>query len=193
MRVFGNLGSGSDWHAVEWVHPVLAGAGKNAADMLLTIEAMELALTQGYTRFTLVTSDGDFTHLAAYLRRRGCYVTGVGEAKTPLRFRAACSHFDELERAPAIQPSTASRATEIEDIDLWIRAIIKRDSKKGEGIKITDLANRMKTEHGITKKSLSSPDWRSYLSKRASLYALDPKSRDAKVRFLPDGFATAID
>ena len=189
-RVYGNICSGNDWHNVEWVRPVLAGQGKNAADMLLTIEAMELALTHGYTRFTLVSSDGDFAHLAEYLRKLGHEVTGMGKANTPAGFRNACTRFLVLEKKPIPEQSAASPVT---DVDQKIRAIIQCDSREGEGIKIVHLASGMRNKHGITIKSLGLTKWRSYLSQRASLYALDPKGPDAKVRFLPKGFDAAID
>jgi len=47
--------------------------------------------------FCIVSSDGDFTKLAARLREAGMYVVGMGEKKTPTPFIAACEKFKYLE------------------------------------------------------------------------------------------------
>ncbi|HYW35812.1 MAG TPA: NYN domain-containing protein [Balneolaceae bacterium] len=67
--------------------------GKNATDSALIIDAMDLLYTNNFDGFCLVTSDSDFTKLAARLRESGLVVYGFGEHKTPDAFVAACDKF----------------------------------------------------------------------------------------------------
>jgi uncharacterized LabA/DUF88 family protein len=67
--------------------------GKNATDSALIIDAMDLLYTGRFDGFCLVTSDSDFTKLAARIRESGLVVYGFGEKKTPEPFVAACDKF----------------------------------------------------------------------------------------------------
>ena len=58
-------------------------AGKNATDMALVIDAMELLYTQDLDAFCIASSDADFTPLVMQLRANGRAVYGFGERKTP--------------------------------------------------------------------------------------------------------------
>src|SRR6201987_332798 len=64
--------------------------GKNASDIALVIDAMELLHSGRFDGFCLVSSDSDFTRLASRLREQGADVFGFGEQKTPESFRQAC-------------------------------------------------------------------------------------------------------
>jgi hypothetical protein len=70
---------------------------KNATDMALVIDAMELLYTQKPDAFCLVSSDADFTPLAMHLRAHGLDVYGFGARKTPAPFVHACTRFVFLE------------------------------------------------------------------------------------------------
>lgn len=72
-------------------------SGKNATDMALVIDTIELLYTNLYDAFVIVSSDSDYTPLAIKLREAGVYVMGVGEQKTPVAFRNACDEFLLLE------------------------------------------------------------------------------------------------
>ena len=72
-------------------------AGKNATDMALVIDTVELLHSGMYDAFAIVSSDSDYTPLAIKLRESGVYVFGVGEKKTPEPFRNACDEFLYLE------------------------------------------------------------------------------------------------
>ena len=67
--------------------------GKNAADIALVIDAMDLMHKGKLDGFCLVSSDSDFTRLAQRLREDGLVVYGFGERKTPEAFRNACNRF----------------------------------------------------------------------------------------------------
>ncbi len=67
--------------------------GKNASDIALVIDAMDLLHSGRLDGFCLVSSDSDFTRLASRLREQGADVYGFGEQKTPESFRQACRRF----------------------------------------------------------------------------------------------------
>jgi uncharacterized protein (TIGR00288 family) len=67
--------------------------GKNATDMALLIDAMDILYTKHIQTFCLVSSDSDFTPLIQRLREDGKKVIGFGEQKTPEPFKVSCTHF----------------------------------------------------------------------------------------------------
>ena len=71
--------------------------GKNASDITLVIDAMDLLHSGRFDGFCLVSSDSDFTRLAARIREQGVDVFGFGEHKTPESFRQACRRFVYIE------------------------------------------------------------------------------------------------
>lgn len=71
--------------------------GKNATDMCIVIDALELLYTDRPAAFGIVSSDGDFTPLVMHLRAKGAEVYGFGAKKTPAPFVNACSRFLFLE------------------------------------------------------------------------------------------------
>lgn len=71
--------------------------GKNATDIALVIDTMNLLHKGIYDCFVIVASDSDYTPLAINLHESGVYVIGVGEKKTPEAFRNSCDEFIFLE------------------------------------------------------------------------------------------------
>ena len=71
--------------------------GKNASDIALVIDAMDLMHRGSLDGFCLISSDSDFTRLAQRLREDGMVVYGFGERKTPEAFRVACNRFIYVE------------------------------------------------------------------------------------------------
>src|SRR5690606_23322261 len=67
--------------------------GKNSTDITLVIDAMDLLHSGRFDGFCLVSSDSDFTRLAARIREQGVDVYGIGQQKTPEAFRQACTRF----------------------------------------------------------------------------------------------------
>jgi NYN domain/OST-HTH/LOTUS domain len=84
--------------------------GKNASDIGLVIAAMDFLHSGLFDGFVLVSSDSDFTRLAARIREQGLDVYGIGEKKTPEAFRMACKRFIYVENlgvvedAPVVKP-----------------------------------------------------------------------------------------
>ena len=84
-------------HSIEPIQQFSYTTGKNATDSSLIIDAMDLLHAGHLDGFCLVSSDSDFTRLAARIREDGMVVYGFGERKTPKPFVAACDTFIYIE------------------------------------------------------------------------------------------------
>jgi uncharacterized LabA/DUF88 family protein len=79
--------------------------GKNASDIGLVIAAIDFLHSGLFDGFVLVSSDSDFTRLAARIREQGLDVYGIGEKKTPEAFRMACKRFIYVENLGSDEPA----------------------------------------------------------------------------------------
>ena len=106
-RIYGDFSNGrlSSWSAairsfaIVPCHQPAHVPGKNAADIALAIDAIDLSYRARLDGFVLVSSDSDFTRLAQRLREGGFAVYGFGESKTPKAFRSACQRFEIVGKA----------------------------------------------------------------------------------------------
>jgi Fe-S-cluster formation regulator IscX/YfhJ len=100
-RIYGDIAStrSKSWsglqsrHALIWQQQTPHTTGKNASDITLVIDAMDLLHSGRFDGFCLVSSDSDFTRLASRIREEGVDVFGFGQQKTPESFRQACRRF----------------------------------------------------------------------------------------------------
>lgn len=112
-------------HSIQPVQQFAYTSGKNATDGAMIIDAMDLLYTGRFTGFCLVSSDSDFTRLAARLREHAVTVYGFGERKTPRPFITACDrfiYFDVL---------AASGTDKAEDDDSAPKQAARPSAKKG--------------------------------------------------------------
>ncbi len=72
--------------------------GKNATDMAMTIDAIDLLYQGKVDGFGIMTSDSDFTPLVTRLRQDGILVYGFGERKTPEAFKSVCTRFIDIQK-----------------------------------------------------------------------------------------------
>ena len=94
--------------------------GKNASDIALVIDAMDLMHSARFDGFVLVSSDSDFTRLASRIREQGLDVYGMGMQKTPDAFRKACKRFiflENLDSAPGQDTRRPERAAPARNLD----------------------------------------------------------------------------
>lgn len=90
--------------------------GKNASDMALLIEAMDILYTKDVSTFCLVSSDCDFTPLVLRLRADGKQVIGFGDTQTPAPFIASCTRFlylDDDKKKKAIPKTKANPSNKL--------------------------------------------------------------------------------
>lgn len=86
--------------------------GKNASDIALVIDAMDILHSGRFDGFVLISSDSDFTRLASRIREQGVDVFGMGMRKTPAAFVKACKRFIYVENLldqPAASKPTKSK------------------------------------------------------------------------------------
>lgn len=108
--------------------------GKNATDMKMTIDAMDLLFGGRVGGFGIMSSDSDFAPLVMRIRQDGLPVYGFGMERTPLAFRQACTRFIDvsaLEPHPGLAPSAAKAPIDKDLVDLLIDALSasKRDER----------------------------------------------------------------
>jgi len=128
--------------------------GKNATDMGMVIEAMDLLYTDQPDAYGIVSSDSDFTPLVMHLKAKGALVFGFGAKKTPMPFVNACSRFLYLEnlgqsgvaaddkvdkaararqsksdRKPSAADKAAAEATAEAPPTRWDAAALKQDAR----------------------------------------------------------------
>jgi uncharacterized LabA/DUF88 family protein len=102
-------------------------SGKNATDAAMVIDAMDLLYSGRFDGFCIVSSDSDFTRLAARLRESGLTVYGFGERKTPKPFVAACDKFIYIENLAYTQ-SAATPDEVLKPTPRATAAQLKRDA-----------------------------------------------------------------
>lgn len=115
-RIYGDFASprSKGWTEVLSRHAIIPQqqfaytTGKNASDITLVIDAMDLLHSGRFDGFCLVSSDSDFTRLASRIREQGVDVFGFGEQKTPESFRQACRRFIYTENLLPAPPSNSS-------------------------------------------------------------------------------------
>ncbi|KAA0077786.1 NYN domain-containing protein [Tardiphaga sp. P9-11] len=115
-RIYGDFSSSQlrSWadilqkHAIDPYQQFAYTKGKNASDIALVIDAMDLLHSGRFDGFCLVSSDSDFTRLASRLREQGADVYGFGTRKTPESFRQACRRFVYTENLIAERATTTT-------------------------------------------------------------------------------------
>ena len=191
LRVYGNAAILPGWDTAPRFRLIHAGAGKNATDILLAVEAMALAYTATVERFCIVSSDRDYTHLVDHLRERGHHVVGMGEAKAPERYRKAFSAWVGLDPAgmPASPPDSVPKpvavaAPKCAALDTQVAELLRQE---GGVLQIAQLGARMHSTYGVRISQRPEKTWRAYLLARTHLYRCDPRGPEARVSLLPSG------
>lgn len=160
-RIYGDFSTGrlKAWadilqrYAIEPRQSFAYTTGKNASDIALVIDAMDLLHSGRFDGFCLVSSDSDFTRLATRIREDS-HVYGFGEQKTPESFRQACHRFiytenllpgapaaDEPERGDERTDSIARPATAA--VQLIRRAIAQLDEDDEGWVKLGGVGERL--------------------------------------------------
>ena len=85
--------------------------GKNATDMKMTIDAMDLLYRGRVQAFGIMSSDSDFMPLAMRIRQDGHDVYGFGSARTPQAFQNACTRFIDIDKLQAAHVTTPESGT----------------------------------------------------------------------------------
>ena len=157
VRVYLGTAPSPGWLAAPGLRPMPAGGEKNGADLLLAIDAMELALSKGFDTFVIAASDRDHAHIALRLREHGCHVLGIGEEKAPAAFREACSEFRQIGQEavqasvpvaaslPAQAPLVAAKTPKTSEHGLTPHSVLRRllAENPGAGVPLGVVGQRM--------------------------------------------------
>lgn len=194
-RVYGKAEQIAAWEQ-EGFRLVPSRQGKNAADLLLCVEAMSLALRDQFHTLLVASSDRDFVHLFEHLRELGHEIIGIGEPKTQAVFRRTCTNFVELRQSePALVPARLEGALsscmpiagdikqgnplpvtpqqpapvvtpKLSALDVRLQGVIGR-----AGVDLVTLGNMMR---GTTvREQTKCATWRAYLKTKPGLFRLD--------------------
>jgi uncharacterized LabA/DUF88 family protein len=201
-RIYGdwtrpNLGGWKDEllkHSIQPVQQFSYTKGKNATDIAMIIDAMDLLYTHRFKGFCLITSDSDFTPLAMRIREQGLTVYGFGEDKTPEPFVKACDKFIYLHLldgnpADGAEPQAKKSPKELRQDTKLIRLI--DDAIKSSMHEDTDWVTLSHIGQHILKQA---PDFdsRNYgyaklsaLIEAIGLYDSEPKGNHPAIRRKP--------
>lgn len=118
-------------HSIQPVQQFAYTKGKNATDSALIIDAMDLLHLNDLDGYAIVSSDSDYTRLAARLRESGGTVYGFGERKTPTAFVRACDVFVYLDildtddaEVPAEAPAASANSRKSLQADRALRTLL---------------------------------------------------------------------
>ncbi len=129
--------------------------GKNATDSAMIIDAMDILYTHSVDGFCIVSSDSDFTRLAARIRESGLTVIGMGEKKTPTPFRKACDIFTTLEllvgehggkartRSGSAASAQSGHTTGKDEIEQAVVDIITDNQNNGKATGLGEVGSRL--------------------------------------------------
>lgn len=159
-RIYGNWSKGNGWsegmlleYSIMPVQQFSYTTGKNATDMAMVIDAMDILYKNKVQGFCLVTSDSDFTRLAMRLREENMFVLGMGESKTPVALTRACNKFIHLnlvaEQNKTIEDSGVldeesaeeQNVTPISEVRQTVLAVINDNG--GKQVDLSKIGNRL--------------------------------------------------
>lgn len=157
-RIYGNWSKSNGWnegllleYSIMPVQQFSYTTGKNATDMAMVIDSMDILYKNKVQGFCLVTSDSDFTRLAMRLREENMFVLGMGESKTPLALTRACNKFihlnlvaeqnKALEGNENLEGTEEQNVTSIQEVRQTILALINEND--GKQVDLARIGNRL--------------------------------------------------
>lgn len=157
-RIYGNWSKSNGWnegllleYSIMPVQQFSYTTGKNATDMAMVIDSMDILYKNKVQGFCLVTSDSDFTRLAMRLREENMFVLGMGESKTPLALTRACNKFihlnlvteqnKALEGSENLEGAEEQNVTSIQEVRQAILALINEND--GKQVDLARIGNRL--------------------------------------------------
>jgi uncharacterized LabA/DUF88 family protein len=135
--------------------------GKNATDMRMTIDAMDLLYSERITGFGLMSSDSDFGPIAMRLKQDGMPVYGFGTERAPESFRQSCTRFiitEQVAREAVADPARpAPKPVDEELIGLLVDAYgaSKQDSRGF--VSLSEIGNRVGNRSSFDARNYGAP------------------------------------
>lgn len=201
-RIYGNWSKANGWnermlleYSIMPVQQFSYTTGKNATDMAMVIDAMDILYKNKVQGFCLVTSDSDFTRLAMRLREENMFVLGMGESKTPVALTRACNRFIHLNLVDEqnknveennAQESEEQNVTPISEIRKAVLALCNENG--GSKVDLSRIGSRLNDKfsdfdvrnYGYTKLSTlidqELPEMSMSMNKKSSQYYVERRS-----------------
>lgn len=155
-RMYGDFSSGrlSDWqkkgmeYAIVPIHQPIYTSGKNAADIMLVIDAMDILYSGNVDGFCIVSSDSDFTRLVTKLREAGKFVIGMGKTQASRFFVQTCNEYKFLDRIEddsndSTEDDAESSITPLKDIKQQINVLLQEAENKNEKAYLGSLKSQL--------------------------------------------------
>ena len=153
-RIYGNWKKNYDWneallldYSITPMQQFDYAKHKNASDITMVIDVMDVMYARKIDVFCIVTSDSDFTKLATRLREENLEVIGMGESKTPNSFVKACNRFIHMDllyldrnEAPETEKNEEDSVTPLKVVKRAINDMLMNNS--GEML-LSDLGNAL--------------------------------------------------
>jgi uncharacterized LabA/DUF88 family protein/uncharacterized protein YqfB (UPF0267 family) len=123
--------------------------GKNSTDSAMIIDAMDILYSGDVDGFCIVSSDSDFTRLASRLRESGSIVIGMGEEKTPVALRKACTKFVVLENLVKEddEPLIQQHVMKIDKIESAIVDIVVSNEGRGKRTRLSEVGSELSNKY----------------------------------------------
>ncbi len=172
----------SDWESAPSFRLIHSGTGKNSTDILLCIDAMDIAHSDAITHFVIASGDRDFRHIAHHLRERGKRIIGVGPVNADERFRFACTDFrtigeptsDGTDSGHSEPPDLPEENQEVIQMILQnLETVIRNHGNDGCRITLSQLGIKMSSTYSISKEDLPIRQWSKFIKKFASTLEVD--------------------
>ncbi len=167
-RVYCNVRSQPNWEKNSDFKAIHAGSGKNAADILLVVEALELAYNDAAETFVLASSDGDLKHLICKLTELAKQVKWYGEIAKASSLTKQHRLFEGIGKDQA--NSDAS-----EDWHRSVKEIIENHGSKNVGLDLSQLGKRMGDRYKVTKDMLPQKSWKKWLKEFTERYEVEER------------------
>lgn len=181
-RVFGAVTRIGGWTSAPGFRLVHVPPKKDAADLALSLNALELALTRQVDEFVIATSDRDMTLVALRLVELGFPVTGIGEDKAPIEFRKACRTFVTI----PVKTEPAGKTLSFED---RMRDFLKREGKESEGwVTLSALGQPAAKAKGISKAEAgigTSASWIGWFKRQPQVFEIEERGTQSRARLKP--------
>lgn len=178
-RVFGAVTRLGGWASAPGFRIVHVPPKKDAADLALSLDALELALTRQVDAVVIATSDRDMTLVAMRLAELGFAVTGIGEDKAPIDFRKACRKFVTI----PIKTEQVGNPRSIED---RMRDFLQEEGKESEGwVTLSALGQPAAKAKGISKAEAGigkSASWIDWFKKQPQVFEIEERGTQSRAR-----------
>ncbi len=179
-RVFGDMALHKGW-ANETSYTAThcaTSAGKNRADMMLVVAAMDFASRGLATSFVIVSDDRDFGPLVSHLCEHGFRVDWVGKPKPQVAKVQAVT--PTAAKPPAIKTTTMAAATPKTALDMRLFKVIAAEPNASQGVTLVRLGHLMKGD--TVKEQTGKATWRAYLREKLDLFILEGAAGETRVR-----------